>query len=102
MAYEVHDYGMGAVPRQIAVAARDGSEFTSVMLAITQFADGNWPRIHEANGNLWVDWIDTESEMTWSAEQPGGIWDPVQIEEYESVEDRDYHVRGKIRMQVLD
>jgi len=102
VAYETHDYGPGTVPRQIMVAAQDGSGFTRLMLAITWHADANWPRIHEANGRLWVDWIDTVSDMTWTTEYGPGVWDPVQVEAYESTEERDYHVRGKIRMQVLE
>ena len=79
-----------------------GVLFTPFMLAITQHAGANWPRIHEANDRLWVDWIDTASDMTWTKEHCSGVWDPIQVEAYESTEERDYHIRGKIRMQVLE
>ena len=40
--------------------------------------------------------------MGWTQRQPGGGWDPVQIEYFETPEERDYRVRQQVRILVLE
>jgi hypothetical protein len=99
--YEVHDFGIGASPRQIVLATRDGQAFFSEMLSVTFHNEGNRPQAHSANGALWVDWIDSDGDMAWIRLFLGG-WGAVQIEGFQDQEERDYHVRGKIESLALD
>jgi hypothetical protein len=102
VAYELHDLGYGSTPRQIVLATHDGPGFSSQILATTQHAGDNWPRVHGVGQRLWVDWIDTESEMTWIRQIQGSPWEPVQVEYFDTPEERDFHVRGLVRQRALD
>jgi hypothetical protein len=102
VAYELHDLGYGSAPRQIMLATRDGQTFSSQILTTTQYAAENRPRVHSAGGRIWVDWIDAEGEMTWIRQSQGGSWDPVQIEYFETPEQRDFHVRGLVRQRAQE
>lgn len=99
--YEVHDFGIGSSPRQIVLATQSGQQFLAQMVSLTHHDHPNWPQVHSANGRLWIDWIDAGGEMAWSLQLSAG-WGAVQIEEFESAEERDFHVRGKIKSLVLD
>jgi hypothetical protein len=99
--YEEHDLGLGTTPRQIVLAIRQGQTFSSQILATTQYAGENRPQAHSANGTLWVDWIDLEWEMTWIQQLPGGSWEPVEVEYFETPEEREFHVRELIRTRAL-
>ena len=100
--YEVHGLGYGSTPRQIVLAVQDGQAFSSEVLATTQYDADNWPQVHSTRDNLWVDWIDTECDMGWMRRQPGGGWEPVQTEFFETPEERDYRVRQQVRILALD
>ncbi len=100
--YEVHPLGYGSTPRQIVLAAQDGQEFSSEMLAATQHDGDNWPQVHSTRHELWIDWIDTQCDLGWTQRQPGGSWAPVQIEYFETPEERDYRVRQQVRILVLE
>jgi len=99
--YEVHGLGYGTTPRQIIHATQDGTEFATEVVATTQHDGDNWPQVHSARGKLWVDWIDTHCDMGWTLQQPGGGWDPIQTELYETPEQRDYRVRRQVRILAL-
>jgi hypothetical protein len=101
VAYEVHDFGYGTTPRQIMLAVQEDQFFASEILTTTLHAGENWPRVHSAAGRLWVDWIDSEYEMTWIRRLPAGSWEPVQIEDFQTPEEREFHVRGLIRELAL-
>lgn len=101
VAYEVHDFGYGSTPRQIVVATRQAEGFGSQTLAVTQHAGDNRPVLHDAGGTLWVDWIDADGEMAWRRQLSSGVWQPIEIEPFETNEERDYHVRGAIRVLAL-
>lgn len=100
--YESHGQTYGSTPRQIVLGTRDGSVFTTEVVAVTSHPDENWPEVHSANDRLWIDWVDGASEMAWTRRQESGGWDPVQTEPYSTIEIRDYHVRGAIRGHVLE
>lgn len=97
VAYEVHDLGYGTTPRQVALAVHDGQAFTSQLLVTTHHGEENWPQVHSGNGRIWIDWIDTGDEMTWIQKDPGQPWLPTQVEPFQTPEDREFHVRGRIR-----
>lgn len=97
VAYELHDLGQGTTPRHIMLAVREGGSFSSQVLTPTQHAGENRPEVHSANGRLWVDWIDSDCEAAWTRRAPGGGWEPVLTEPFASPEERDFHVRGRIR-----
>jgi len=99
--YEVHALGYGSTPRQIVLAAQDGQGYISEVLATTPYDGDNWPQVHSTHGKHWVDWIDTDSDMGWTRRQPGGSWEPVQTETFETPEERDYRVRQQVRILAL-
>lgn len=102
VAYESHDLGYGLTPRRIVVATPDGQGFQETTVATTQQIGANWPEVHSRNGRLWVDWIDINSNMSWRRMSEPGIWDPAAGEAYTGVEDRDFHVRGRIKAQAVE
>ena len=99
--YEVHTLGYGSTPRQIVLAAQDGPEFFSEVLATTPYDGDNWPQVHSTHDKYWVDWIDTDCDMGWTRRHPGGGWEPVQTEAFETPEERDYRVRQQVRILAL-
>jgi len=50
---------------------------------------------------MWVDWIDSTGDMAWARKDPQSGWNPIAYEEYESVEDRDFNARKRIRLQTI-
>ena len=56
--------------------------------------------MHSQSDKLWVDWIDTHCDMGWTLQQPGGSWDPVQTELFETAEER-FRVRQLVRTLAL-
>jgi hypothetical protein len=102
VAYEMHSSGLGNAPRQIAVAELDGQEFSSEIVATTQHALNNWPRIHAEGGELWIDWIDAADGMAWTHRVESGGWASILVEPYSTIEERDFGIRGMIRRLVLD
>jgi hypothetical protein len=99
--YEVHDLGHGTTPRRIMLAIHDGQQFASEMVATTLHDGENWPRVHGAGALVWIDWIDAVGEMTWTRRVLGGPWEPVEIESFQTPEEREFHVRGLIRLLAL-
>jgi len=100
--YEAHDFGFGSTPRQIVLATHDGLGFTASSVAFSGHAGANWPQVHSRKGKLWIDWIDGESALSWRRQSQSGGWDPVQAEGFSNIEDRDYHVRARVKIQALD
>jgi len=100
--YEVHAGQLGGTPRQIVIAVEDGSGFTYEVVGTTSHAEANRPQVYGSEGLLWVDWVDSEGEMTWTRRQGPDPWDPIRIEGFATTEERDYYVRGEIKAQALD
>jgi hypothetical protein len=101
VAYEVHDYGFNQTPRQVVLARWDGAAWIQEVMAISSFDDRMDPRVHSHNGTLWIDWIDDTGEAAWTRWSPTTGWDPLQYEPFNGTEERDYHVRGAIRMLAM-
>ncbi len=100
--YEEHSGALGGTPRQIVVATEGQSGFASQVVAITNHPGENRPEVHSRIGRLWVEWIDSEGEMSWIRELPGGGWDSPEYELFSNVEERDYFVRGRIKARALE
>ena len=97
VAYEVHDYGFNQTPRQVVLARWNGSAWIQEIMAISSFDDRMDPQVHSHNGTLWIDWIDDNGEAAWTRWSPSTGWDPLQYEPFNSLEQREVHVRGAIR-----
>jgi hypothetical protein len=100
--YELHGGGLGQVPRQIAVATRQQGQFTTDIIANTYHAPENRPEAHSDGQKLWIDWIDGENTMTWSDQAESSPWSTVQAEPFDGVEERDFHVRGRIKAVIRE
>jgi hypothetical protein len=105
VAYEVHDFGFGNSPRQIVIARQDGAAFTPEIVALTNNLGAVRPEIHSQSGKVWIDWVDAETsgsgEVAWTCIDSQGQWQPLQYEPFANVEQRDYLVRGAVRMKAL-
>jgi hypothetical protein len=98
--YEVHDLGVGLTPRQIVIATSGAGGFAHEALTATWYEGKNAPEIHSSAGVLWVDWIDADDAIAWIRQNPQtGAWQPIRTELFESIEERDYRVRGGIRFK---
>jgi hypothetical protein len=102
IAYESHGSVYGSTPRQIVLATEAGGGFTYDVIAVSLHDQPNWPEVHSGIDKLWVDWIDGTAEMTWTRQQGSGSWDPIETEDFQSAEERDFHVRGQIKAQALE
>lgn len=102
VAYEAHTLYPGGTPRQVILATWTGASFSSQVLASTGCEEPNWPEVHSGLGRLWVDWIDGTGQMAWRKESSPGTFDPTEVETFSGPEERDYHVRGKIRGLVFE
>jgi hypothetical protein len=99
VAYESHVSGVGNTPRVITVATSDGlGGFTYETITSSQGGSPNRPQLHVGMGSsMWIDWVDDMANVAWAIRQPGTGWGSVQIEPFTDSEDRDYHVRGRIK-----
>ncbi|ANM31683.1 hypothetical protein ABI59_22185 [Acidobacteria bacterium Mor1] len=98
VAYEVHDYGYGATPRQIVLSQDIEGTFVPQIVTVTSYDGTIAPQVHSSNGKLWVDWIDSDDEAGWSRMGAGGQWEPVQLMPYDDEMELRYHVRGAIKL----
>jgi hypothetical protein len=102
VAYEVHDYGFGQTPRQVVLARRDAGSFVPEIVAITSYTGEARPEVHSHLGRLWVDWIDSASELAWTRLDAQGHWESLRYETFASVEEREYFVRGAARSKATE
>jgi hypothetical protein len=100
--YENHASQLGGTPRQIVHAWNDGGSFTSEVIAVTSHDGFNRPEAHSSGSVLWIDWLDSDGEMTWTRKEGSGTWDPIEVEPFTTNEERDYHVRETIEAQALE
>lgn len=99
--YELHSGGFGLAPRQIAVAVWDGANFDSEIVATTQHGGANWPTLHSVPTRLWVEWIDSGSEVAWTRREPAAPWEAIATVEFES-EVELFHAPGAVRSLALE
>jgi hypothetical protein len=106
VAYEVHAFGSGNAPRQVVLARFEGGAFTPEIVAMTNNLGEVRPQVHSHAGHLWIDWVDTETtgnagEIAWTRLNAQGQWEPIHYEPFADREERDYRVRGGVRMQAI-
>lgn len=100
--YEGSPAGSSHSPRQMTLATGSGPTFTTEVIASSLYNDDNWPEVHSAGGRLWVEWIDAADQMVWSVRQLSGTWDSPSVVYFTSIEERDYHTRGRIKGLALE
>jgi hypothetical protein len=105
VAYEVHEFGYGNSPRQVVLARQDAAAFTPEIVAMTNNLGDVRPEVHSHLGRFWIDWIDAESggsgEVAWTRLDAQGHWEPLHYELFANQEQRDYFVRGGVRMKAI-
>jgi hypothetical protein len=105
VAYEVHDFGYGNSPREVVLSRFDGAAFVTEVVAMTNNLGTVSPQVHAHSGHLWVDWIDAQNagagEVAWTRLDAQGHWEPIHYAPFASAVERDYFVRGGVRMQAI-
>ena len=106
VAHEVHDFGYGNSPRQVVLSRYEGGVFVPEIVAMTSHLGEVRPQVHSHAGQLWVDWVDAETtggsgEVAWTRLDAEGHWVPIQYEPYANYEEREYLVRGGVRMKAI-
>lgn len=96
--YESHTGTLGGMPKLIVLATDSGSGFDYETLGSSLHSGPSRPQIHSRQGRVWAEWIDGEDAMSWTREAGSGGWAPLDAEPYASPEERDYFVRGRIRV----
>ena len=100
--YELHSFGAGQTPREIVLSRREQGEFILDVIAITNYSEEVWPEVHSHAGRTWIDWIDASDEMAWTRKDLQGQWEPTRYETFTSREERDFLVRGAVRMKAIE
>jgi hypothetical protein len=77
----------------------DPSPFPQAVVASTQRTDKLETIIHSVDGHLWIDWIDSDSNLGYS-EKVNGTWQTAQYESYSGEEDIE-DGRQRIRVEVV-
>jgi hypothetical protein len=71
-----------------------------VTIATTSFAGAAEVRVHTASGRVWVTWVDSGTEVGWSAyDAEGSTWSAPETESY--AQDSVSAARGRIESHVL-
>jgi hypothetical protein len=82
----------------VVLARWTGTTWIPEVMAISTYDDRMDPQVHSHGGTLWIDWIDGGDEAAWTRWNPSTGWDPVQYESFDDWMEREFHVRGAIRM----
>ena len=106
VAYELHSFGNGNTPKQVVLARYENGDFTPDVVAMTNNAGNTGPQVHSHAGRLWVDWVDHEltdgsGEVAWTRLNAQGQWEAIHYEAFADHEEREYLVRGGVRIQVI-
>jgi hypothetical protein len=106
VAYELHSFGTGNTPKQVVLARYENGAFTPEVVAMTNNPGNVRPQVHSHGGRLWVDWIDDEladgsGEVAWTRLDAQGQWEATQYDAFANHEEREYLVRGSVRVQVV-
>jgi hypothetical protein len=100
VAYEVHLGALGSASRQIVVAERHDDVWSGEIVSSSGYDGANEPQVHSSGERVWVDWIDADDLMRWTRREADGSWTLLEAEPFAGIEDRDYHVRGRIKQAV--
>lgn len=108
VAYEVHDFGFGNSPREVVLSRYDGAAFVTEVVAMTNNTGMVSPQVHAQAGKLWVDWVDwvdaesgSAGEVGWTRLDAAGHWEPVHYDPFANSSEREYFVRGTVRLQAI-
>ncbi len=106
VAYELHNFGTGNSPRQVVLARFENGGFTPEVVAMTNNLGNARPQVHSHGGRLWVDWIDHEltdgsGEIAWIRKNAQGQWEAIHYDSFVNYEQREYLVRGGVRIEVI-
>ncbi len=99
--YEGHQFGFGKTPRDIVLARREQTGFIRQVLAVTYYSGELRPTVGSHGGRLWVDWVDSATELGWIRLGRDGYWETTRYEPYLDAFDREFHVRPGIRTKVV-
>jgi hypothetical protein len=107
VAFEVHSFGSGNTPRQVVLARFENGAFTPEVVAMTNNLGDVRPQVHSHAGQLWVDWVDTETtggsgELAWTRLNAQGQWEAIQFEPFANRDQRDFRVRGGARLRAIE
>jgi len=100
--YESYGVAEDATPRLIVLASRGELGFAREVVATADVPSPSWPRVHAAEGRLWVDWIDAPGQMAWRRALAGGGWAPVSLESFDDGQEGSDLARGRIRRHATD
>lgn len=106
VAYEVHTFGFGQTPRTVVLARSTASGFVPEVVAVTGNPGDVRPEVHSHAARLWVDWVDAQGagdsgEIGWTRLDAQGHWESIRYQSFGNGEQRDYLVRGAVRMQAI-
>ncbi|NNE35192.1 MAG: exo-alpha-sialidase [Rhodothermales bacterium] len=102
VAYEVHVDALEGASRQIVVAEPDGATWINEIVASTAHNGRSDPQIHSDGTRIWVDWIDAPDALSWTCREDDGSWASLETEAFSGAEDREYHVRGRVKRAVRE
>jgi len=100
--YESHLGGLETPSRQIVVALQDGDTWLGQVLTGVEYDRPNEPQVHSDGTRVWIDWIDGPDVMRWTSRGTDGTWAPLESEPFAGTEDREYHVRGRVKRTVRE
>lgn len=101
VAYERHDFGLDRGPTNVVLARREGDDWISAVLAVSQSAAPLWPRSHSEQGRVWVDWDDGAGAAGWVRMDADGDWEPPRYEPIAWSEGSGGEARDGVRTRVL-
>jgi hypothetical protein len=89
--------------RTVTVSKMDpGSNVERTLVATTESSAPLDVRLHEQDGHLWIDWIDSESAVGYAVME-GGSWSAPQTQACDGPEESDMnHARDLVRQWVLN
>jgi hypothetical protein len=106
VAYELHNFGAGNTPKQVVLARFENGGFTPEVVAMTNNLGNTRPQVHSHAGHFWVDWVDYENtdgsgEIAWTRKNAQGQWEAINYDSFATHVEREYVVRGGVRIEVM-
>ena len=101
VAYESHGPREDGTPRLIVAATMSELGILRQVVATSLHPFPAWPRLHAADGRVWVDWIDGAGRLAWRRERPDASWEPVEVEPFDGREDREL-ARGRVGLRARE
>jgi hypothetical protein len=88
------------------LARFEGGAFITEVVAMTNNLGDVRPQVHSHAGRIWVDWVDSETtggsgEIAWTRLNAQGQWDAIDYAPFANYEQREYLVRGGVRITAI-